>query len=462
MKNKKKIINKNFSYDSRLVKQDEIFFDFLSDKKKTNPYLDDVIKKNPYLIVTRLKSKTRKPKVLNVQNVQAYYERLIKKKYSNIPKNIFAVTGTNGKTSVVNFVNQIYLYNKIKSATIGTLGFNKNNRIKKSNLTTPSNLEIFKFLHQVKKEKIDNVAIEASSHGLYQKRLMGLKFNTVVFTNFTRDHLDYHKNMKSYLDAKLILFKKHLNKNANIICDENIFKILNKNKITKKNFNFVFQKKNNQTFKLVGTKAIGNKTNLKLNCNNKIYNIKVGLVGKIQIENLIKSIKVCEIQGLKLRSILKVLPKIKAPDGRLNIFEKKNKIICLDYAHTPDGLKKTIMTLKDHFKKDVNLLFGCGGDRDKEKRPQMGLIANKYCKKIYLTNDNPRFEKPEEIINQIRRTVKRAKVLPNRAIAIKKAIVDINKKKEILLIAGKGHETYQIFKSKKKYFSDKEQIKKYL
>ena len=372
------------------------------------------------------------------------------------------MTGTNGKTSVVNFVNQIYLYNKIKSATIGTLGFNKNNKIKKSNLTTPSNLEIFKFLHHAKKEKIENVAIEASSHGLHQKRLIGLKFNTVVFTNFTRDHLDYHKNMKSYLNAKLILFKKHLNKNANIICDENIFKILNKNKITEKNFNFVFQKKNNQTFKLLGIKAIGDKTNLKLNCYNKIHNIKVGLVGKIQIENLIKSIKVCELQGLKLSSILKILQKIKATDGRLNNNQKKDKIICLDYAHTPDGLKKTIMTLKDHFKKDVNLLFGCGGDRDKEKRPQMGLIANKYCKKIYLTNDNPRFEKPEEIISQIKRTAKRAKVLPNRAVAIKNAIVDLNKKKEILLIAGKGHETYQIFKSKKKYFSDKEQIKKYL
>ena len=171
MKNKKKILNKNFSYDSRLVKKNEVFFDFLSDEKKSNPYLEDVIQKNPYLIVTKLRSKTKNSKFLNVRNVQAYYENLIKKKYSNIPKNIFAVTGTNGKTSVVNFVNQIYLYNKIKSATIGTLGFNKNNRIKKSNLTTPGNLEIFKFLHQAKKEKIDNVAIEASSHGLHHQYL---------------------------------------------------------------------------------------------------------------------------------------------------------------------------------------------------------------------------------------------------------------------------------------------------
>ena len=154
MKNKKKVINKYFSYDSRLVKKDDVFFDFLSDKKKNNPYLEDVIKKNPYLIVTRSKLKTKKLKVLNVRNVQEYYEKLLKKKYSSIPKNISAITGTNGKTSVVNFVNQIYLHNKVKSATIGTLGFNKNNRVKKSNLTTPSNLEIFEFLHQAKKEKI--------------------------------------------------------------------------------------------------------------------------------------------------------------------------------------------------------------------------------------------------------------------------------------------------------------------
>ncbi len=305
------------------------------------------------------------------------------------------------------------------------------------------------------------MAIEASSHGLVQNRLAGLAFMCSIFTNFTQDHLDYHNNMKSYLNAKLLLFQNHLKKKSTIICNNKIFKILIKNKIRKKNIKFPLQQEKSTTFKIISQIPNKSKTRLKINYKNKIYIIDVNLVSGVQVENLFQSIKACETVNLNTLDILKILPKIKAPNGRLNIIKNKNKLICLDYAHTPDGLEKSITTLKKHFNKEINIVFGCGGDRDRDKRSKMGYIANKYCKQIYLTNDNPRHENPIKIIKQIKSTAKRGNVIAHRSLAIKTAIRNL-KKDQLLLVAGKGHENYQVFKNRKIFFSDKKEIKKHI
>ncbi len=234
-----KIIEKNLCNDSRNLKKNEIFFDFISNKKKDNPYIKKVIEKNPFLIVSQKKIDYKNIHI--VKNIRKFYFSLIKRKYKHIPNNLYAVTGTNGKTSVASFFYQINSLNKIPCANIGTLGFYYKNYIKKNNLTTPDNLDIFKFLNFVKSKKINNAIIEASSHGLYQGRLSGLKFNGVVFTNFSRDHLDYHKSMKSYFNAKLIIFKKNLKVGSDIICDDSIAKLI-KSKI-KKNHNLSYNPK---------------------------------------------------------------------------------------------------------------------------------------------------------------------------------------------------------------------------
>ena len=165
--------------------------------------------------------------------------------------------------------------------------------------------------------------------------------------------------------------------------------------------------------------------------------------------------------GLKIKQVFKVLPKVKPIKGRLNVFTKHNKTICLDYAHTPDGLKKVIITLKNHLKKKVNIVFGCGGNRDKGKRIKMGKIVKKLCNKIIITNDNPRFENPVEINKQIYNSIKRGLIISNRKLAISKGIKNLAYN-EVLLIAGKGHENYQIINDKKIYFSDHEEILKNL
>ena len=451
-----KIIEKNLCYDSRKLKKNDIFFDFISNKKIDNPYLKKVFEKKPYLIIS--KKKINYKNILVIKNIKNFYFSLIKKKYKNIPKNLYAVTGTNGKTSVANFFYQINALNKISCGNIGTLGYYPKKYKKKNNLTTPDNLDIFKFLNFIKNKKINRVIIEASSHGLHQGRLNYLKFNSVVFTNFSRDHLDYHKSMKSYLDAKLILFKKNLKANSNIICDNNIAKLI-RSKVQKK-CKFILQSKNN-SFKIIGYKPHGSKTKLKINYNNNIHNIIVNLIGEFQIKNLFHAIMLSVSSGISINKIINILPKIKPIEGRLNILKNKNKIVCLDYAHTPDGLEKVINTLKYHFKKRVNIVFGCGGNRDKGKREKMGKIVNKLCKKIIVTDDNPRDENPKDITNQIFKFIDKGMIINNRKLAIKKAIQKIEDN-EILLVAGKGHENYQIFKGKKFHFSDYEEIIKNL
>ena len=445
------IEKKNLCNDSRKLKKNEIFFDFISNKKKNNPYLKKVVKKKPYLIVTRKKINYKN--ILIVKNIKNFYFSAIQKKYKNIPQNLYAVTGTNGKTSVAGFFNQINTLNKLSCANIGTLGYYLKKYKKKNNLTTPDNLDIFKFLNFVKSRKINNVIIEASSHGLQQGRLSSLKFNSVVFTNFSRDHLDYHKSMKSYLNAKLILFKKNLKKNSKIICDDNIAKLI-QNKVKKK-YKFILQSKNN-SFKILGSQPHGSKTKLKINCNNKIYNITVNLIGEFQIKNLFHAMMLSFSSGISVNKIINVLPKIKPIDGRLNILKNKDKTVCLDYAHTPDGLEKVITTLESHFEKRVNIVFGCGGNRDKGKREKMAKIVNKLCKKIIVTDDNPRDENPKDITKQIYKFIDKGLIINNRKLAIKKAIQKINHN-EILLVAGKGHENYQIIKGKKFHFSDYEE-----
>ena len=449
----------NICYDSRKVKRGDIFFDFISNSKRNNPFIKEIVKKKPSLIISKKNLKYLKINTLKT-DPKKFYLKLIKTKFKNIPKNLVGVTGTNGKTSIANFFYQINKLCGIKSASVGTLGYISDNKLKKTNLTTPDNLSIYKFLQTSKKLGVNNAILEASSHGLIQERLLGLNFNTAIFTNFTQDHLDYHKTMKCYLDAKLILFKKNLKKKGNIICNDKIYKILKKNNISNKKFKFVVQSKL-LPFKIVNYKSYDDKTVLKINYNNKIFLKSVNLVGDIQIENLFQTIAACLISKINFNKIINILDKIKPAEGRLNIFNKDKKIVCLDYAHTPDGLAKTILTLKKHFDRPLNLVFGCGGNRDKKKRPIMGKIAHKYCKKVFITDDNPRFENPKKIRNEIFKSVPKAKKIPERSLAIKIAIQKTSNK-EILLIAGKGHEKYQIVKDKLIPFSDAKYIRKYL
>ena len=453
--------NRNFSINSKKVNKNDIFFAIEGSKQSGSLYSSEALSKGAYKVITS--KNIRNKNYLIVKNVKKFLVEACSVKYKEKPKNIIAVTGTNGKSSVANFYFQILKNLKINSAAIGTLGIFYKNKVKRTNLTTPDIITIHKELNFFKKKKIDNVCLEASSHGLHQNRLDGINFTAGIFTNFTQDHLDYHKNLKNYLRAKLYLFSSLLKKNSFAILDTDIpeFSIINKICKKRKIKILSFGSRGN-AIKLISHYYFGKKQIIKINFLNKIYNIKVDLIGDFQIKNLFASMLASYLSVKNSDKIVKTLSKIKSADGRMQSVGTKGKsAVVVDYAHTPDALKKSLQTLAKQFNKKVDVVFGCGGDRDRGKRYKMGKIANQFASKIYLTNDNPRSENPNSIIKQIKKGCSRSKIILDRKIAIKTAINNLNTD-SILLIAGKGHENYQIINNQKKYFSDQKVSKFFL
>ena len=453
--------NRNFSINSKKIKKNDIFFAMEGSKQSGNLYSSEALSKGAYKVVTSKNTKNKN--YLIVKNVNKFLAEACSVKYKEKPKNIIAVTGTNGKSSVANFYFQILKNLKINSAAIGTLGIFYKNKVKRTNLTTPDIITIHKELNFLKKNKIDNVCLEASSHGLHQNRLDGINFTAGIFTNFTQDHLDYHKNLKNYLQAKLSLFSSLLNKNSFAVLDTDIpeFSIINKICKKRKIKILSFGSRGN-TIKLISHYYFGNKQIIKINFLNKIYNIKLDLIGDFQIKNLFAAILASYLSVKNPDQIINTLSKIKSATGRMQyVGNKKKSAVVVDYAHTPDALKKSLQTLAKQFNKKVDVVFGCGGDRDKGKRYKMGEIADQFASKIYLTNDNPRSENPTSIIKQIKKGCSRSKIILDRKMAIKSAINNLNTD-SILLIAGKGHENYQIINNQKKYFSDQKVSKFFL
>ncbi len=442
-KNRKNIVISGLSTNSQEVKKNYIFFAIKGNKLNGEKFIKDAINKGASIIICSksCKYKSKKIPVIKTKNIRYLLSEISSRFYKLKPKNIIAVTGTNGKTSVADIFYQILRANNVPVASIGTLGIKYNGKIIKTNLTSPDTINLHKYLHFLKKKKINHVIIETSSHGLDQKRLHHINFKGAIFTNFSQDHLDYHKTMKSYLNAKLILFRKILKKNSTIITDKEIkpFKIL---------------------------KKIADKKNLKLfdisHEFEKIKNINPLYESEFKLKNLAMAIKALKICYYKEKLIYKTIKKIRDVNGRLELIKKypNNIKIFLDYAHTPDALLKTLKTLSSNYGNNVSLVFGCGGERDKRKRPLMAKIANENCKNIYVTDDNPRNENPEEIRKELLRNICREKSfnIGNRKLAIKKAIQNASPN-EVVLIAGKGHEEQQIYKNKIINISDKKIVK---
>ena len=463
----KKYFNVKFdgiSFNSKYVKKKNIFFALKGNTFDGNKFIKEAISKGSKIIISEINKEGFKKNILYLKNknprklLATFATKLNKKK----PNNIIAVTGTNGKSSIANFYYQILKLNRIKVSSIGTLGINGINNKKEVSNTTLDSIQINKLLGQLKKKKINNVILEASSHGLKQHRLDGLKFDIGIFTNLSRDHLDYHKTFQNYLNSKLILFKKLMKKNSYIIFDNDL-------NISSKIKNI--SKKNNLKNLSIGTKSsnleiIDHKfSNLeqkvKFSINNNTLYFSTKLIGRVQIKNILMSILAAYKSKLSLKNIINSIKKLKPVPGRLEKIGnlKNNSIVILDYAHTPDALEVCLKNIKEQFKlRKINLVFGCGGERDKPKRKIMGSIANNYCDKIYLTDDNPRNENPKKIRNEIKTKISKLKLseIPSRKLAIKTAIKKTNSD-EIVIVAGKGHEIYQEYK-RKKYFSDRDCI----
>ena len=436
-----KSININgLALDSRKVKKDDLFFALPGKKVDGNKFILEAIKRGASAVISSTDKNLNYGKVpiVKVKNIKKSLSDCCKIFYKNKPKNILAVTGTNGKSSVADFFYQILELNNVNAASIGTLGIKRKGKYKKIDLTSPDIISLHKELVLLKKDKINNVIIEASSHGLDQGRLDGINFRAGIFTNLSQDHLDYHKNMKNYFNAKMILFSKILKKNKLVITDQNI-----------KQFNKI--------------KKISKKNKLKLSfINNEDYFKKrFNLIGNFQIKNLKMAILAAKACGIKTKHSLNIIDKIKSVKGRLEltkILPNKAKVF-IDYAHSPDALLNSLVSLKDNFNLPITLVFGCGGERDKNKRKKMANIAKYYSSKIYVTDDNPRNENAKNIRKTIIKYLKpnSYEEIGNRKKAIEVAIKNA-KPFEIILIAGKGHEAEQHYKHKTLNISDKQII----
>ena len=461
-KNYQKIPVKGISFDSRKVKKNYIFFAIKGRHSSGLNFVNEAISRGASLIVSEKKVKYKKKNIplLLVKDVRKSLSEACSKFYKKKLPNIIAVTGTNGKSSVVNFFYQILNFNKMSVASIGTLGIFYKNHRKKMKLTSMDPLSLHKSLKILSNNKVKNVILEASSHGLDQKRLDYLKINTGIFTNLSHDHLDYHKNMQSYLNSKMYLFKNLLKKNSTIITDQDnkeygiIKKIAKMKKIT------IGAKSGN--IKILNTKYKHNKQFVEVSINSKNFTLEIPLIGYFQVKNLLMAVLAAINCGLDKNKIFDQIKKIKPVPGRLECVAslKNNSNIIVDFAHTPDALDQSLAALKNQFKKEIIIVFGCGGDRDKNKRPKMGKIASKYCRKIFITDDNPRYENPNKIRSSIAKGCKKLTVnIGNRAKAIETAINEL-KSNEVLLVAGKGHEETQDYGNKIINFSDKKLIKK--
>ena len=459
-----KISVKGISFDSRKVKKNDIFFAIKGNKTSGTKFINEALLKGASAIVSskKIKHKNWQIPLVLVKDVRESLAEACSNYYSRKPSNIIAVTGTNGKSSVADFFYQILNFNKISVASIGTLGIVSKNYNKKNNLTSMDPLSLHKNLQILKKNKINHVILEASSHGLAQNRLNNLKIKTGIFTNLSHDHLDYHKNMKSYLNSKMYLFKNLLNGNSKIITDEEIkeYKIIkniaNKRKIKKAT---IGSKSGN--IKILNNQYKKNKQIVTISTNTKNFVLEIPLIGYFQVKNLLMAILAASNCGLSQKKIFHQIHKIKPVPGRLECIAtlNNNSNIVVDFAHSPDALEQSLIALKKQFKKEITIVFGCGGERDKKKRLIMGKIAKKYCRKIFVTDDNPRNEDPKKIRNLILKGCKKSAVdIGNRKKAIRNAINTLQSN-EILLVAGKGHESTQDYGNKIINFSDRKVIK---
>ncbi|MDG7056229.1 MAG: UDP-N-acetylmuramoyl-L-alanyl-D-glutamate--2,6-diaminopimelate ligase [Wolbachia endosymbiont of Meromenopon meropis] len=396
------------------------------------------------------------------QNPKEIYSKVVSRFHQfKHPKYIAAVTGTNGKTSVIEFCRQIWQNAGYNAASIGTLGTYINNKRENSSssLTTPDAEDLYKMLRNINKKKIEHLALEVSSHGINQYRIHGLRFTTAAFTNFSQDHLDYHKNISEYFEVKKRLFHEVLSKEKTVILNADISEYYALLKIAKERNNKIitYGKKASSDIALLKQIPTQNGQNLIIRIGNKTYNTFFPILGQFQAYNLLCAIGIVISSGVKYREIH--IHKITSLPGRM---EKVKSFAFVDYAHTPSALKQALLSMKWHFNKKLILVFGCGGNRDQTKRAEMGKIAQMYAEKVIVTDDNPRNEDPAKIRRDILLYCSNALEIDNRKEAIEKGIDIARNKNMVLLVEGKGHEKYQIASEKISKFNDIEIIKNYL
>ncbi len=441
----------NIKIDSRKVKPGDTFIAIRGFNDDGHKYVLDAIKNGAVKVI--VEDKVYPVDTLIVKDTKEYLKEYLKNNYYDEIKKLklIGMTGTNGKTTTCFLIYQALNEINIKCAYIGTLGFYLKDENRPLNNTTPNIYEIYDMLLECVSKGYEYVVMEVSSQGLSMGRVDTLVFDYVIFSNLTQDHLDYHKTMLEYAQAKQKLFKMTYNSTAIINKDDEYYEyfMLNNKNIT--------YGKNNTDYKISDIKSNLNGSTFKLN-GEEFY---TNLIGEYNIYNV--TVVIILLKLLNIENIYNIVKNLKQPKGRMEIIKYNENYIIIDYAHTPDAVLKIITALSKLEHNKIITMIGCGGNRDKKKRSIMGDIATRYSDYVVFTSDNPRFEKPSKIIEDITYKLdkKNYEKIVNRKKAIKKSIQMLSKN-DILLLLGKGHEEYQIIKNKKIKFSDKDIVLKYI
>ena len=436
--------------DSRKVNKGDTFIALKGINNDGHKYVIDAIKNGASKVIVEYGEYPVDTVIVN--NTREYLNKYLYDNYYNDIKDlkIIGVTGTNGKTTTCYLLYQALNMLNIKCAYIGTLGFYNLEYQNTLNNTTPDILDIYEMLLYCKKNDYKYVAMEVSSQGLFYDRLNGILFDYAVFTNLTIDHLDFHKTMDNYAKEKQKLFKKLKPNGIKIVNNDDEYKDYFKDNTT---ITYGFS---NSDYTINDYTSNLDKTVFKINEIEYITN----LIGKHNVYNISIVIIILNILKVDNNKIIEIVSKLKNAIGRMDTIKYRDNLIIIDYAHTPDAVEKIIKSVT-YLGNNLITIIGCGGNRDKTKRPIMGEIATKLSDYVIFTSDNPRNENPLDIINDIVQNIDtfNYEIEENREKAIKKGIQKL-KKNDILLLLGKGHEDYQIINGHKYHFSDMEVVLK--
>jgi UDP-N-acetylmuramoyl-L-alanyl-D-glutamate--2,6-diaminopimelate ligase len=426
------IIIKGLSLNTANLKEGDAFIALQGENSHGCDYVEQAIEQGCVVILSEGRDLECAVPCIRIDNLRPHLATLAQRFYPQAQSvKIIGVTGTNGKTSVSLFIAQLLEALNVKTRAIGTLGISDSGQ--ESINTTPDILTLYRALNHYHQNDVEVAVIEVSSHALMQDRVDGLTFDQAIFTNLTQDHLDYHKTMNRYREAKAKLF----------IGEKSTHVIINKDDENQDYFvNLAANKP--QHFFSVDDLEYCHVNNQGFLCRIGQFVFELPLLGRFNISNALAALTSLRALGYSNDDILPQLSRITPPTGRMQQIAKHN--IWVDYAHTPDALENAMKTLREHhpdFK--LRVIFGCGGNRDVGKRAKMGRVASELADSVILTNDNPRNEDAQDIINDIQLGMKEgfeAEVILDRELAIQTAITTLGEH-ECLLIAGKGHETTQ-------------------
>lgn len=447
----------NIKTNSRKVKPGDTFVAIKGFTVDGHDYIEDAIKAGATKIVCEHGSYS--VETLVVPSTKEWVQKYIVDNYKDEVNKlrIIGVTGTNGKTTTCFLTYQALKKLGVNAAYMGTIGFYYGDTKYELNNTTPEILDLYSYFIEALEQGVTDVVMEVSSHSLCEKRVEGLEFSEVAFTNLTEDHLDYHKTMENYLNAKLLILKQ-IKKDGLVIVNND------------DDYGKYFEVGNYKTlgysgdnYKILDYSQTDKGTLISFMVDGKNYEVETNLRSKFNVYNYLTCLALLNNFGFSIDEIAEVTKSIYPPKGRCEQIAVNGGEAVIDYAHTPDAVDKIISAFLENKKGKVITIVGCGGDRDPLKRPIMGNIASEKSDYVIFTSDNPRTEDPKAILDDIVKGVRKDnyEVEIDRPTAIRKGL-DMIGKNDVLLILGKGHEDYQIIGHTKHHLDDAEEVRKYL